>query len=79
MTRVQAVDLAKRIQDLPDNEQAKLLARVLVAEGRNVPWARLETIQRRIAKLNLDPQQVDRDAIEAVRTVRRERRRGTRT
>ena len=79
MTRVQAVDLAKRIQDLPENEQAKLLARVMIAEGQTVPWSRIETIQRRIAKLDLDPQQVERDAVEAVRAVRRERRRSGRT
>ena len=36
MTRMQAQDLAKRIQILPDAEQIKILSRVMKAEGKKV-------------------------------------------
>ena len=78
MTRAEAGQWARRIQGLPVAEQIKLLARIMIAEVRDVPLSRLDAIQRRIAKLNLDSAEVDRDAVEAVRSVRRDRRRGTR-
>jgi hypothetical protein len=40
-----AVDLARRIQDLPLGEQAKLLARVMLAEGKQVPPSAIREAQ----------------------------------
>ena len=36
MTRMEARDLVKRIQILPDAEQSKILSRVMRAEGKKV-------------------------------------------
>ena len=54
MTRMEARDLAKRIQVLPEAEQVKILSRVMQAEGKKVAWTAVEAIQRRMSKLNVD-------------------------
>ena len=79
MTRMQAEDLAKRIQVLPDAEQIKILVRVMKAEGKKVGWSVVEKIQQRMAKLKVDEAQVTRDIVESVREVRREQRRKNRS
>jgi hypothetical protein len=79
MTRMEARDLAKRIQVLPDAEQVKILSRVMQAEGRKVPWSDVEAIQRRMGKLDVDDEKFTREIVEAVREVRRERRRKSRS
>jgi hypothetical protein len=79
MTRMQAQDLAKRIQVLPDAEQIKILVRVMKAEGKKVGWAAVEKIQQRMANLKVDEEQVTRDIVESVREVRREQRRKNRS
>jgi len=79
MTRMEARDLAKRIQALPDAEQVKILSRVMQAEGRKVPWSDVEAIQRRMGKLDVDDEKFTREIVEAVREVRRERRRKSRS
>jgi transposase InsO family protein len=79
MTRMQAQDLAKRIQILPDAEQIKILSRVMKAEGKKVGWSEVERIQQRMAKLKVDEDQLTRDIVESVREVRRERRRKSRS
>jgi transposase InsO family protein len=77
MTRMEARDLAKRIQVLPEVEQAKILSRVMQAEGKKVAWTAVEVIQRRMSKLNVNDEKLTREIVEAVREVRRERRRKT--
>jgi hypothetical protein len=79
MTRMEARDLAKRIQVLPDAEQVKILSRVMQAEGRKVPWSDVEAIRRRMGKLDVDDEKFTREIVEAVREVRRERRRKSRS
>jgi len=77
MTRMEANDLAKRIQVLPEAEQVKILSRVMQAEGKRVAWTAVEAIQRRMRKFNVDDEKLTREIVEAVRDVRRERRRKT--
>ena len=77
MTRMEARDLAKRIQILPEAEQVKILSRVMQAEGKRLAWTTVEAIQRRMSKLNVDNEKLTREIVEAVREVRRERRRKT--
>jgi nucleoside-triphosphatase THEP1 len=79
MTSIEARDLAKRIQVLPDAEQVKILSRVMQAEGRKVAWSKVEAIQRRMGKLAVDHEKLAREIVEAVREVRRERRRRNRS
>ena len=79
MISIEARDLAKRIQVLPDAEQVKILSRVMQAEGRRVPWSEVEAIQRRMGKLDVDHEKLTREIVEAVREVRRERRRRSRS
>jgi hypothetical protein len=79
MTSIEARDFAKRIQVLPDAEQVKILSRVMKAEGRKVPWSEVEAIQRRMGKLDVDHEKLTREIVEAVREVRRERRRRSRS
>ena len=79
MTRMQAQDLAKRIQVLPDAEQIKILVRVMKAEGKKVGWSAVEKIQQRMVKLKVDEEQLTRDIVESVREVRREQRRKNRS
>ena len=79
MTRIEARDLVKRIQVLPDAEQVKILSRVMQAEGRKVAWSEVEAIQRQMGKLDVDDEKFSREIVEAVREVRRERRRKSRS
>jgi transposase InsO family protein len=79
MTRMEAQALAKRIQVLPDAEQIKILSRVMPAEGKKVGWSEVERIQQRMGKLDVDDEQLTREIVEAVREVRRERRRKSRS
>jgi transposase InsO family protein len=78
MTQMEARDLVKRIQILPDAEQIKILSRVMQAEGKKVAWTEVEAIQRRMGKLAVDDEKLTRGIVEAVREVRRERRRKSR-
>ena len=75
MTRIEARDLVKRIQILPDAEQVKILSQVMQAEGRKVAWSEVEAIQRRMGKLDVGDEKFTREIVEAVREVRRERTR----
>jgi hypothetical protein len=79
MTRIEARDLVKRIQVLPDAEQVKILSQVMQAEGRKVSWSGVEAIQRRMGKLDIGDEKFTREIVEAVREVRRERRRKSRS
>jgi hypothetical protein len=81
MARIEAeaLALAKRIQGLPSAERAKILARVMMAEGQKVPWSDIEAIQQRARSSELDARDVERDIVETVREVRDERRRKNRT
>jgi transposase InsO family protein len=79
MTQMEAQDLVKRIQILPDAEQIKILSRVMQAEGKKVAWTEVEAIQRRMGKLAVNDEKLTREIVEAVREVRRERRRKTRS
>ena len=79
MTSIEARDLAKRIQVLPDAEQVKILSRVMQAEGRKVAWSEVEAIQRQMGRLDVDHEKLTREIVQAVREVRRERRRRNRS
>ena len=79
MTRMEARDLVKRIQVLPDAEQIKILSRVMHVEGKKVGWSEVEGIQQRMGKLDADDERLTREIVEAVRDVRRERRRKSRS
>jgi transposase InsO family protein len=79
MTQIEARSLAKRIQILPEAEQIKILSRVMLAEGRKVAWSEVEAIQRRMGKHPVDDERLTREIVEAVREVRREPRRKTRS
>jgi hypothetical protein len=76
---MEAQDLAKRIQILPDAEQIKLLSRVMEAEGKKVAWSEVEAIQRRMGNLAIDDEKLTLEIVESVREVRRERRRKNRS
>ena len=79
MTQMEARDLVKRIQILPEAEQIKILSRVMQAEGKKVAWSEVEAIQRRMGKLAVDDEKLTREIVGAVREVRRERRRKSRS
>ena len=79
MTRMEARDLVKRIQVLPDAEQIKILSRVMHVEGKKVGWSEVEGIQQRMGKLDVDDERLTREIVEAVRDGRRERRRKSRS
>ncbi len=79
MTQMEARDLMRRIQVLPEAEQIKILSRVMLAEGKKVAWSQVEAVQRRMDKLAVDDEQLTRGIVEAVREVRRERRRRSRS
>ena len=79
MTQMEARDLVRRIQILPDAEQIKILSRVMQAEGKKVAWTEVEAIQRRMGKLAVDDEKLTREIVEVVREVRRERRRKSRS
>jgi hypothetical protein len=80
MARVQAEveALAMRIQALADADRTKILAQVMLAEGKKVPWSTLQRVQRRVRQVGLDGDKLDRDIVEAVRDVRRDRVRKSR-
>jgi hypothetical protein len=79
MSRMEAVDRARRIQDLPVGEQAKLLARVMLAEGTKVPPSAIRAIQRRSKTPRKIPQisadTVEQQVVQTVRAVRHGRAR----
>jgi hypothetical protein len=77
MARVQAEvqALAERIQALADADRAKILAQVMLAEGKKVPWSSVQRVQTRMRKVGLEGDKLDRDIVEAVREVRRDRAR----
>lgn len=79
MTQMEARDLVKRIQILPEAEQIKIVSRVMQAEGKKVAWTEVEAIQRRMGKLAVDDEKLTREIVEAVREVRRGRRRKSRS
>ena len=79
MTRMEARDLVKRIQVLPDAEQTRILSRVMQAEGKKVAWSEVEAIQQRMGKLDVDDEQLTGAIVQAVREVRRERQRKSRS
>lgn len=79
MTQMEARDLVKRIQILPEAEQIKILSRVMQAEGKKVAWSEVEAIQRRMGKLAVDDEKLTNEIVEAVREVRQERRRRSRS
>jgi|HubBroStandDraft_2_1064218.scaffolds.fasta_scaffold383368_2 hypothetical protein len=70
LTHIQAVDLARRIQGLSFADQAKLLARVILAEGQKVPRTAIRTIQRRAAASRMSAAAVDDQVVQTVRAVR---------
>jgi hypothetical protein len=80
MARVQAEveALAMRIQALAGADRTKILAWVMLAEGKKVPWSTLQRVQRRVRQVGLDGDKLDRDIVEAVRDVRRDRVRKSR-
>lgn len=65
--------LAKRIQALADADRAKIVAQVIQAEGKRVPWSAVQSVQGRVRSLGLLGEKVDRDIVDAVREVRRDR------
>jgi hypothetical protein len=75
MARVQAEvrELAERIQALADADRAKILAQVMLGEGKGVPWSALQRVQRRMRQVGVDGDKLDRDIIESVRDVRHDR------
>jgi hypothetical protein len=80
MARVQAEvqALAERIQALADADRTRILAQVMLAEGKKVPWSALQRVQRRVGRVGLDSEKIERDIVEAVRDVRRDRARKSR-
>lgn len=79
MTQMEARDLARRIQILPEADQIKILSRVMQAEGKKVAWSEVEAIQRRMGKFAVDDEKLTSEIVEAVREVRQERRRRSRS
>ncbi len=80
MAKVQAEirALAERIQALADADRAKILAQVMQAEGKRVPWSAVQQVQGRVRSAGLRGEKVDRDIVDAVREVRRDRARKSR-
>ena len=70
--------LAERIQALADADRAKILAQVMQAEGKRVPWSAVQRVQGRVRSVGLRGEKVDRDIVDAVREVRRDRGRKSR-
>jgi hypothetical protein len=50
----------------------------MLAEGKKVPWSALQRVQRRVGQIGLDGDKLERDIVEAVRDVRRDRARKSR-
>ena len=80
MARVQAEirALAERIQALADADRAKILAQVMQAEGKRVPWSAVQRVQSRVSSVGLRGEKLDSDIVDAVREVRRDRARKSR-
>jgi hypothetical protein len=80
MAKVQAEirALAERIQALADADRAKILAQVMQAEGKRVPWSAVQRVQGRVRSVGFQGEKVDRDIVDAVREVRRDRARKSR-
>jgi hypothetical protein len=78
MAKVQAEiqALAERIQALADADRAKILAQVMRAEGKRV--SAVQRVQGRVRSAGLRGEKVDRDIVDAVREVRRDRGRKSR-
>jgi hypothetical protein len=70
LTRIQAVDLARRIQGLPVAEQAKLLARVMLAEGKKAARSAIRAIQHRAGTPRTSADAVELKVVKTVRAVR---------
>jgi hypothetical protein len=70
LTRIEAVELARRIQGLSVAEQAKLLARVMLAEGKKVPRSGIRTIQHRAGVSRMSADAVEQQVVQIVRAVR---------
>jgi hypothetical protein len=70
LTRIEAVELARRIQGLSVAEQAKLLARVMLAEGKKVPRSAIRAIQHRAAASRMSAEAVEQQVVQTVRAVR---------
>jgi hypothetical protein len=79
MTRAETVELARRIQDLSVGEQAKLLARVILAEGKKVPRSAIRAVQRRSRASQVSAAAVEGAIVQAVRAVRQGRARKRRS
>jgi hypothetical protein len=75
LTRIQVVDLARRIQSLSAAEQAKLLSRVMLAEGKKVPRSAIRAIQRRVGASRMSAEAVEQHVVQTVRAVRNGRTR----
>ena len=80
MAKVQAEiqALAERIQALADADRAKILAQVMQAEGKRVPWSSVQRLQGRVRPAGVRGEKMDRDIVDAVREVRRDRARKSR-
>ena len=80
MAKVQAEiqALAARIQALADADRAKILAQVMQAEGKRVPWSAVQRVQRRVRPSGVRGEKLDSDIVDAVREVRRDRGRKSR-
>ena len=80
MARIQAEvrALAERIQALADADRAKILAQVMQAEGKKVPWSSVRWVQSRVRRIGLRGDKLDRDVVGTVRQVRRDRARKSR-
>lgn len=67
-----------RIQALADADRAKILAQVMHAEGKKVPWSAVQRVQNRVRGAGIGGDKLDRDIVDAVREVRRDRARKSR-
>jgi hypothetical protein len=80
MAKIQAEirALAERIQALADADRAKILAQVMQAEGKRVPWSAVQRVQGRVRSGGVRGEKVDREIVDTVREVRRDRARKSR-
>jgi hypothetical protein len=63
-------ELARRIQGLSIAEQAKLLARVMLAEGKRGSRSAIRAIQRRTGASRMSADAVEQQVVQTVRAVR---------
>ena len=80
MAKVQAEirALAERIQALADADRAKILAQVMQAEGKRVPWSAVQRVQSRVRSVGVRGETLVSDIVDAVREIRRDRARKSR-